>query len=274
MLTKIKNWWKGFRLPLRTKMTLSLSAIAVVLLLSSIISFLEYRRMSNYVSDLIAHDINSINIVQHLGNELDDYNLQVLTVIGDDGLTTIPDLDRKAVMNRCDSLQNAFQFKKAAPLADSVRYAYTAYMLASTDLESVVESTFIDSRDWNFGRLQPIFIRLRNYLDRMSAALYDDLQQNSENFDNGFYRSIIPSAVAVGVGILLVFLLMFFIQTDYVTPIYKMLEGLRNFRVYRHRYTYTFDGSDQLSDLNEEIREVTEDNRQLRRRNVELKEKQ
>jgi len=256
------------------KMTLSLSAIAMVLILSSVISILEYRRMSNYVSDLIAHDIKSINIIEHLANDLDDYNLQVLTVIGDDGLTTVPDFDRNVFIARCDSLLNAFQEDKADPLADSVQYAYTAYMLASTDLESVVESTFIDSRDWYFGRLQPIFNRLRDYLDRLSASVYGDLQENSENFDNGFYRSIIPGAGAIAVGILLVFLLMFFVQTDYVTPIYRMLENLRNFRVYRRRYSYTFDGSDQLLELNDEIREVTEENRQLRRRNAELKEKQ
>ena len=274
MFTRLKNWWKGFRLSLRMKMTLSLSAIAVILLLSSIISYLEYRRMSNYVSDLIAHDIHSVNLIQRLANELDDYNLQVLTVIGDDGISTLPDFNRDGFIARCDSLSSAIHMDKAISLADSLRYAYAAYMLASTELESVVESTFIDSRDWYFGRLQPLFGRMRSYLDRLSTAMYADLQQNSENFDNGFYRSIIPSAVAVGVGILLVFLLMFFIQTDYVTPLYRMLDGLRNYRTYRHHYTYTFDGNDQLSDLNGEIREVTEENRQLRRRNAELKEKQ
>ena len=47
MLTKIRNRLGGFRMSLKMKLTLGLSAIAVVLLISSIISILEYRKMSN-----------------------------------------------------------------------------------------------------------------------------------------------------------------------------------------------------------------------------------
>ncbi|MBR6932788.1 MAG: hypothetical protein IKH49_05750, partial [Bacteroidales bacterium] len=64
MLTKIRNRLGGFRMSLKMKLTLGLSAIAVVLLISSIISILEYRKMSNYVSELIADNINSINVAQ------------------------------------------------------------------------------------------------------------------------------------------------------------------------------------------------------------------
>ena len=60
MFAKFKNWLNGFHLSLRMKIILALSAIVVVLVLSSIISILELRRMSNYVSDMIAEDINSI----------------------------------------------------------------------------------------------------------------------------------------------------------------------------------------------------------------------
>ena len=47
---------------LSRKVFLSLGSIAAILLLSSIISILEYRRMSSYVSDLIAANIKSISL--------------------------------------------------------------------------------------------------------------------------------------------------------------------------------------------------------------------
>jgi sensor histidine kinase YesM len=80
--------------------------------------------------------------------------------------------------------------------------------------------------------------------------------------------------VAVSVGIILVFLLMFFIQVYYVKPIYSMLEALKDYLGYRRRYTFTFDGFDQLSDLNNSITELAEENRSLRKRISDLKEKQ
>lgn len=266
MFARLRNWWREFRLSLRMKITLSMSAIAIVLLMSSIISILEYRRMSNYVSGMIADDIRNIHVAQRLVDAVDTYNLQVLAVIGDDNLSTLPDFDRTGFLSHCDSLRAGFGEGKVVPMADSVLYAYSAYMLASMELEDVLQSNFIDTRDWYFTRLQPLFGRLRDYLDRLGGEMYADLQQNSENFDSGFYRSIIPGTVAVAVGILLVFLLMFFILVYYVNPIYKMNRSLGDFLKFRHRYTYTFDASDQLGDLNANVMELTEENRALRRR--------
>lgn len=274
MFVKVKNWLREFRLSLRLKIVLSLSAIAVVLLMSGIISFLEYRHMSNYVSELIAGNVNNIHRTQELVSAVDAYNLDILAVIGDDKLTHVPEFDRAAFLSTCEDLRASLHENGVEELADSVVYAYSAYMLASMELEEVYESSFINTRDWYFNRLQPIFGRLRAYLDHLSSEMYEELEQNSRDFDSGFFRSIIPSIVAVSVGIILVFLLLFFIQVYYVNPIYAMLEALKDYLGYRRRYTYTFDGHDQLSDLNASITELAEENRSLRKRISDLKEKQ
>ena len=275
MFVKLKNRWKEFRLSLRMKIALSFSAIAVVLLMSSIISVLEYRHMSNYVSSLIASNVNNIHRTQELLNAVDGYNLKMLAVIGDEVLTEVPSFDYDAFLERSEDLKETLgDNSKAVAWADSVVYAYSAYMLAATELEDVFESSFINTRDWYFTRLQPLFSRLRLYLDRLSSALYEELEVNSKDFDSGFFRSIIPSSVAVSVGIVLVFLLMFYIQSYYVKPIYRMLSNLRDYLGYRRRYTYTFDGNDQLNDLNTSITELTEENRSQRRRIADLKDKQ
>ena len=274
MFRKLRNRLANFRLSMRMKLTLSLSAIAVVLMLSSIISIIEYRRMSNYVSELIADNINSINVAQQLTNVVDEYNLDILTVIGDEAISTLPDFDQKAFVAYCDSLKVSMTEKKLLPLADSVLYSYSAYMLTSLELNDVLLSDFIDSRTWYFDRLQPVCGRLREDSGDLSVAIYNDLEKNSVAFDNGFYRSIIPSAVAVSVGILLVLLLLFFILAYYVKPIYKMLDSLDNYRSFNRKYNYTFEGDDELTDLNAGILELTEENSQMRRRLKEIKSKE
>jgi sensor histidine kinase YesM len=228
--------------------------------------------MSNYVSDMIAEDINSINVAQKLATVTDNYNLQILAVIGDDSLNSLPDFDQQGFVFYCDSLRSSFSGENVLPLTDSVLYSYSAYMLTSLELEQVIQSDFIDSRTWYFERLQPSFNRLSGDIDRLSQAMYDDLQANSEDFDRGFYRSIIPGIVAVSVGIILVLLLMFFIISYYVNPLKKMLDGLDDYRTMGRRYGCTFDGDDELAELNEGITELTEENRQYRRRIKLLKE--
>ena len=274
MFGRLKKWRNSFRLSIKTKMVLALSAIAVVLIVSGIITYVEYQRMSTYVSDMIAEDINSINVAQKLAAVTDDYNLQILAVIGDDNLNALPDFDQQGFVSYCDSLRTTISGENVLPLTDSVLYSYSAYMLTSLELEDVIKSDFIDSRTWYFERLQPSFSRLSGDIDRLSQAMYDDLQANSEEFDSGFYRSIIPVGVAVAVGVVLVLLLMFFIVSYYVNPLNKMLEGLEDYRSMGRRYNYTFDGDDQLAELNEGISDLTEENRQYRRRIKALKDAQ
>lgn len=273
-MTKLKNRLSGFRLSMRMKLMLSLSAIAVELLIASIISILEYRSMRNYVSGLIADNINSIHVSQRLTDVVDQYNLNVLTVIGDDEISNLPDFDQARFLSYCDSLKASLTEKKLVPLADSVLYSYSAYMLTSLELDKVMLSDFIDSRTWYFERLQPFFGRLREDLDDLSTAIYKDLEKNSATFERGFYRSIIPGTVAVGVGILLVILLLCFLLIYYVNPLRKMLQGMDNYRSFGRKYNYTFEGDDELSELNAGIAELTEENRQMRRRVMDMKNRQ
>lgn len=260
-------------LSIKAKITLSLSAICAILLISSIISVIEYSNMSNYVSSLIADNVNSINSAQRLSDETNRYNLDILATIGDDTKNTLPDFDQTGFMERCDSLRSGLAGISAVPLTDSILYAFSAYMLASKELPQVLESDFIDTRTWYFERLQPLFTRLHGYMDRMSAVIYSDLKTNSETFDRGFYRSIIPGIVAVGVGLLLVLMLMFYINAYYVGPLGRMLTGLKDYRSYNRRYLYHFDGDDELVDLNDGIAELANENIQLRKRITRLKEK-
>ena len=264
-LGKIRNRLANWRLSMRAKLTLSLSAIAVVLVVSVIISFMEYKSMSSYVSGLIADNINSINVAQKLSEVSNTYNLDILSVIGDEG-ARLPNFNQEEFVARCDSLKKNLTSGGLLPLADSVMYSYAAYMLTTLELEDVLLSDFIDSRTWYFERLQPKYNRLRGDIDALSAGMYNDLRKNSETFDRGFYRSFVPGLWAMAVGLLLVILLLFFILAYYVKPIYKMVDALKNYRSYNKKYTYTFEGDDQLAELNSGISEMAAENHQLRKR--------
>jgi len=103
--------------------------------------------------------------------------------------------------------------------------------------------------------------------------IHSDLVKNSKTFERGFYRSIIPGILAVGVGLLLVVMLLFFVLSYYVKPLNRMLEGLEGYRSYNKKYTCTFDGDDELIRLNEGITELAGENQQLRKRLKDMKTK-
>ena len=62
VLHGLRKKFAELHLSLKSKLTLSLSSVAAILLVSSIISVLEYSRMSSYMSEAIAENINNINV--------------------------------------------------------------------------------------------------------------------------------------------------------------------------------------------------------------------
>ena len=268
----IKNK-KELKMGMSPKLSLSLGAIATVLLLSSVISVMEYSKMSSYVSEGISKDINSINVARQLSDVANEYNLDILALIGDGDGRQLPEFDAESFMDKCDKLRSALKESNNSTLAlaDSVEYSYAAYMLTSLEFQEVYSSDFIDTREWYFNRLQPRYQRLRRSIDLLSQAIYEKLDNTSKDFDSGYYRSIMPGIVTAGVGLVLVLMLLFFLQFYYVKPLYRMAAALKRHSTQNRKYTVDFEGDDQIKQINEGIRELTEENDQLRRRITALK---
>ena len=271
----LKNILKNLSRPKMTmslKLSLSLGAIAVILLLSSIISIMEYRRMSDYVSNLIASNINCINIAQKIANESDRYNLQLLAIVGEKDPALIPGIDYNSFMDEYSSLKATLTSSDAVARTDSVIYSYSAYMLTSLEFEKVIMNDFIDNREWYFKRLQPRYQRLKSDIEKLNEVIYMQLKENSETFQDGFYRSIIPGVVSVAAGLLLVLLLLVFILIYYIRPLKRMLSGIDDYQTNGRRYSYAFEGDDELVHLNGELTELVEENVDLKKRVNRLRE--
>ena len=246
---------------IKFKLILSLSAIAIMLLASGLISYLEYKKMNDRLSVRISENIRNINLAQNLEEICAAYNLEILKVLGDTTMVDMPHIDSQSFIEKTEAL----------PSSQKVIDAYHEYMIESNDLTDVILSDFRDSRDWYFNDLQPKYNALNQAIDEMSAEIYDELSENSESYDVGLNRSVVPMIVAVGGGMLLILMLLFFLLTLYVNPIYKMLDGLKNYRTFNKKYSYDFEGDDQLRELNSGISELIADNQQLRKRVTALR---
>jgi len=263
----------GFR-HIKVRFFLGLAAVGLSLLVSCIISVLEFVSMRSYVSDLIANNIANINSSQSLASLTDSYNLALLTVIGeDDANLHIPSFNNEAFLDKCDSLKSSLSEVKIIPKVDSVLYAYSAYMLTSQELSEVLLDDFTDTRDWYFGRLQPKYHRLHNDIEALSGAIYDDLEKNSKTFERGFYKSIIPSMISSGVSLLLILLLLFFLISNYAVPIGKMYRGLADINSgVKKKYSYVLeDGDDELEHLNREIITLVDEYTLIKKRDREIR---
>lgn len=257
---------------MRKKLFFSLGSLAMILLLSSVISILEYRRMSDYVSELIASNIKSINLSQKLADITQEYNDQMLAVVVQNDISLMPDFNLAYFNAQSDSLRSSFTSSKMLPKVDSVVMSFDAFMKTSLKFDEVFLADSVDTGEWFFGSLQPRYTKLRQDLNSLNEVIHEELRDNSADFDAGFYRSIIPGVVSVGAGLLLILLLLYFTMVYYVRPIYRMSDGVDSYRVSGRRYIYEFDGDDQLANINSGLTEIIEENVELKRRLKNLRD--
>jgi hypothetical protein len=257
---------------IRKKAVFSLGTLAVILVLSGVISILEYRRVSDYVSDLISANIKSITLSQKLSDITEEYNHQMLAVVIQNDLSLMPDFSTGYFMAQSDTLKNSITSESTLPVVQKVDGSFDRFISTSQKFDEVFLADTVDTGEWFFGTLQPAYNDFCHDMNELNAAIHQELQDNSRNFDASFYRSIIPGVVCVCAGLILVMLLLYFTISNYVNPMYKIAEGINSYKTKGKRYGYMMEGDDHLADINAGVTEIIEENIELKQRVKNLKE--
>ena len=257
---------------IRKKTILSLGTIAVILVLSGVISILEYRRMSEYVSGVVTANIKSITLSRQLSDITEEYNHQMLSVVLANDLSMMPEFDEEYFMSYSDTLKTSITSQTTLPVVTQVDSSFVKFIETSKRFDEVFLADTVSTGDWFFQTLQPAYNDFCHDMTDLNSALHKELQDNSVHFDVSFYRSIIPGVICVSAGLLLVMLLMYFTIANYVNPIYKIAEGLNAYKSSGKRYGYQMEGDDHLADINSGVTEIIEENIELKHRVKSLKE--
>jgi hypothetical protein len=272
MLPKFLRKRREVKPSMRRKLLFSVGSLAALLLLSGVISIMEYRRMSDYVSELIAANIKSITLSQKLADITEEYNHQMLAVVVQNDISLMPDFNMDHFNAQADSLKNSFTTQNALPMVDTVATSFNEFIRTSMRFDEVFLADNVDTGEWFFGTLQPSYNEFRHDMAVLNDMIHAELMKNSAEFDDGFYRSIIPGVVSVGAGLLLIMLFFYFVMANYVNPIYKMSAGVDNYRLSSRKYGYEFEGDDQLANINSGLTELIEENLELKKRIKALRE--
>lgn len=261
---------------IRKKAIFSLGSIAVVFVLSGAITILEYRGMSEYVSGRISESINSITLSQKLSDITEEYHNKMLAAVIENDPSLQPQLDEEAEYesefeSQLEALRASLTSEEGLQILSMVQESFYKFLGTAKEFDNVYRSA-IDTGEWFFGTLQPSYTQLCHDVRELNSAIHDQLQNDSVNFDDSFYRSIVPGFVCICAGLLLVVLLTYFILSNYVNPIYKIAAGLNAYKTSGKRYGNIMEGDDHLADINADVTEIIEENIELKHRVKNLKD--
>lgn len=262
--------FRKIKLGIQSKIYAASLIIALMLFLSGAMAFFEFGRMSRYISEFISNSILSVDLTRNLLNTSERYHSELFRQIGGEGLLaqpeTIPADEFESGMER---LYTVLSSEHERRMADSVRYAYSAYMQVAQEIESVWLRPQEERTEWYFNRLQSVYTKLRGYLQRLSFTSQSAITDSYDSLQDGYYRSIMPVVIASAASLILIVLFVYFLNHYVVQPMLRMSKGLGEYRRSGKSYNVSFDyGGDQIQALNEDIRELIDENKFIKKRGI------
>jgi len=258
---------KKARRSIRRKVRTGFIILSTILFFSSVVAIFEFVRINRTSSGVINDNILSINEERSLLESSELYNMGLFSMLGQD---TPPENISSTIQDyfvaTLESLPENFTTDLENSYADSVRYAYAAYMQVVMEAPEVWEQGVTARQEWYFGRVQQYYTYLRDYINDLNSISNAALQTNSEMMESTFFRSMMPSVAALSVGIIVILLFNAYLNFYVIKPISKMGKGVKDFVRYGKDYTVTFDNDDEISDLNDALTDLIDTQKTLKSR--------
>ena len=256
------------KLGIKRKVLLGCIVLAIILFFSSVISIFEFSKMNRYVSGVIADNIRSINAARELLSVSEQYNISLmngLVLEGADRPDDVPIEREEELVNSFENLSKGFVTTEEQSYADSVLYAYAAYMQVVAEADKMWEFGYAERQHWFFNRLQPVYLKFRGYMMQLTSTCQDALIESSQDIREGTYRSLMPGVVSVLVGLIMVLLFNYFLNYYLINPLLRVTGGIKGYRYHGRSYDVKLDNDDELEELNEAVGDVVEQNQVFKR---------
>ena len=265
----IKSRIRFKKLGIKRKVLLGCVVLAAILFFSSVISVYEFTRMNRYVSGVIADNIRSINAARKLLSVSEQYNVNLMNDLVLESTAYLPEdlsvFQSEELVAAFDNLSHSFVTPDERAAADSVMYAYSAYMQVVSEARQMWERDYAARQHWYFNRLQPVYLKFRGYMMQLTSICQDALVENSQDIREGTYRSLMPGVVSVLVGLIMVLLFNYFLNYFVINPLLRVTGGIKGYRYHGRNYDVKLDSDDELEELNEAVGDIVEQNLSYKR---------
>ncbi len=248
---------------IKRKVFLGCIVLGMILFLSSLSSVYEFSKMNDYVSEEIAENIASIDSARKLLEVAESQNAALMSAIDGD-YKSLDSLDNNAFSAALSRAGETFLTQDEKSAADSVMYAFSAYMQVAGEAQDVWMYDTYFRRDWFFNRLQPVYLKFRDYIIKLTEVCEDSLITNSQSLQDAFHRSIMPPMISLILGLLLVLLFNYYLNYYVINPVLKVTKGIKGYRQFGKKYDVRIDSNDEIAELNENVRDVIDLNQSYR----------
>ena len=253
---------------IKRKVLLGCIVLALILLISSSISMFEFTRMNDHVTELISDNTKSIEISRELLAKAEEYNLRLMhLVVGEVAEESIEVINDDEFISFFSDMKESFVTEQDKANADSVMYAFAAYMYVVREASDIWLISKDDIRkEWYFNRLQPVYGKLKAYIEKLTNDSQDALIRNSQSLQDNFYRSLMPGLISALLGFMMVLLFNYYLNHYLINPLLKISRGIKGYLSLNKNYDVRIESNDEIAELNDRVKDIIDINKSAKKR--------
>lgn len=242
---------------IRKKIFFGFVIIGLILFMSGIISLYQLVQIEKTVVGMHSDNIRSIEISQEVLNETESQTWRIIDIIhgrleGNEAeLYFNDDLYTESFELMSQNITSDIESK----IVDTLFVQYQLYKNQVFKLDSLFFMGNPEKRSYWFDTYyRPVYTSFKKTIQNLSKHNQDIISENSYKLESNFYRMIIPLIVAVAVGMFLIILFNYFINLYFISPILKIIKGMKAFSENKVPYNVKVDTQDEIGELNKEIK--------------------
>lgn len=236
---------------IRKKVALGFLCLGFLLIGAGAVSFFELNRVGKRTQQVLDAGNNNMAVSREL---LDGAEMQHLSLLysysrgGSSGYDSLYLAGRQMFTAAIERGQTEGQVG-----LDAIRMAFDNY-------EEVTRNFFFDEHyyesDWLRTSYWSAYRDLTGAIKEFMTRSEHTIALQAEKIEHAAYRAITPSLVTIGVLLLLLFVLLYFIDLYYMRPVVKMNKGIEAWLKFRTPLNLTVEGKDETLDLKNNVEQL------------------
>jgi CHASE3 domain sensor protein len=244
---------------IRKKIFLGFVVIGLILFTSGMISLFQLIRIEKTVADMNVNNIRSIEASGRILEEAKTQTWKILDIMHEDSQGE----NARIVFNEV-LYEECFEFimknitvEEETNRFDTLYDKYQLFRHQTALLDSLFVSGSARERNECFNILyRPVYESFTKAANEMGMFSQDTISKKSIELKNNFYRLVIPLIVAVAAGLFLIILFNYFINFYFISPVLKIIRGIKEYSETRQTYNVKIDTRDEINELNKEIKQL------------------
>jgi hypothetical protein len=223
------------------------------------ISLFQLIEIEQVVAKMNTNNIRSIEASEQIFDEAKKQTWKILDIMHEDAQAE----NARIIFNdifytaRLDFIKENITIPDEKNMLDTLCAQYRLFKRQTALLDSLFVSGDVKERnEWFNAFYRPVYEEFTKAANNLETLNRNTISNNSAELKSNFYRMIIPLIVAVAVGLFLIILFNYFINVYFITPILKIIKGIKDCSVNRQPYNVKIDTRDEINDLNREIKSL------------------